>query len=256
MQTAAPAQLEFSMLHDAHPLRIEAARGLTRSLMVSFTSVGNHRLKWPPKEFVKMASQEGKNHVITVTDISRSWMNGTGVAARIKTVISDYILANGITKVMAIGSSMGAYCALIFGQMIPLTRIIAFAPQYSVHPDILPEETRWNWFRKDIADWPHPALDTLPQAPAKIFMFHGDSEDEQRHWRRIGRADNLTHYIFKDQYHDCVARLKEASALHKLVRAAIHDNPWRVNKLVGWCGGVTRAQFEAENTEFKSGSYP
>ncbi|MEM7470475.1 MAG: hypothetical protein AAF340_03920 [Pseudomonadota bacterium] len=233
------------MLHDAHPLRIEAASGRSRCLMVSFTSVGRQRKNWPPKEFVKMASQDGLNHVIAVTDISRSWMNGKGVARRIHSVISDYILANGITQVMALGSSMGAYCAMVLGRLMPLSRIIAFAPQYSVKPDIVPDEPRWWWFRKEIEDWPHPALDALPEAPAKIYMFHGDTEDEKRHWRRIGRAENLKHYIFAGSDHDFVARLKEASILHKLVRASINDNPGRLGKVVSRAGGMKRTHYEA-----------
>ncbi|MEM6407325.1 MAG: hypothetical protein AAF700_02790 [Pseudomonadota bacterium] len=234
------------MLHDAHPLRIEAAGGLTSRLLVSFTSVGNRRKTWPPKEFVRMSSLDGENHVICVTDISRSWMNGVGVAKRIQTVISDYILANRITEVMAIGTSMGAYCALVFGKMMPLTRIIAFAPQYSVKQDLMPEEPRWQWFRKNIETWPYPAIDALPKPPAKIYMFHGDSDGEQRHWRKMGRADNLKHYIFAGQDHNFVSGLKESSKLAKIVRAAIHDNPERVKKVVGWAGGMSRAAYEAQ----------
>jgi len=110
------ARLEFTLRYDTHPLRIETAPGEGRRLMVSFTSVGKERDKWPPKEFVGLASQQGRNHVMCITDISRSWMNAPGMANRVVSHISDYVLEHSITEIMAIGTSMGAYNALVIGR--------------------------------------------------------------------------------------------------------------------------------------------
>ncbi|MDA8746833.1 hypothetical protein N9M66_01335 [Litoreibacter sp.] len=233
------------MLHDDHPLRIEAAGGSSRRLVVSFTSVGNKRDAWPPKEFVGMASQMGRNHVICVTDISRCWMNQSGMLRKITTVISDYILENGITSINAVGTSMGAYNALILGQQMPISQIIAFTPQYSVHPDVIPDETRWKWFRNQIEEWPHKELNRLPGAPASIYMFHGDTPDEKMHWQRFGEAKNLRHYIFSGANHNFLQELKDGGVLGKIVRAGINERPVRLGKVVKRAGGMRRSEFEA-----------
>lgn len=236
--------LEFTSLYDKHPLRIEATIGSSRTLIVSFTSVGTERDKWPPKEFIGIASQGGKNHVMCITDISRSWMNGDGLDRLIVTKISDYILDNGITNLMSLGMSMGGYNALLLGRMMPVQRVIAFTPQYSVHPDVVPEETRWLFFRKQIKKWPHREMNRLPKDPAKVFIFHGDSEDEKRHWKRYPGADNVKHYIFAGADHSFVGRLKKGHVLRKLIIAGMNDRPGRLGKVVARAGGVRREDYD------------
>ncbi|SDW76547.1 hypothetical protein [Litoreibacter albidus] len=235
--------LEFELLHDAHPLRIESAAGSSPCLIVSFTSVGQERDKWPPKEFVGLASQDGQNHVICITDISRSWMNSKGMSNLVLTTISDYVLKHGITKVMAIGTSMGAFNALVLGRKMPLARIICFTPQYSVHPDVMPEEKRWWWFRKQIKVWPFKKMDKLPDPPVPIYMFHGDTPDERMHWERFPTASNLRHYIFKGADHNFVRNLKGANTLRNIVMAAINDRPGRMGKVVQRAGGLRREDY-------------
>ena len=190
-----------------------------------------------------MASQRGRNHVICVSDISRSWMNRPGMARRIATVISDYVLDHGITEAHAIGTSMGGYNALILGKTFPFSRIVAIAPQYSVHPGVLPEEKRWKWFRNQITDWPHRAIETLPGEQTDVIVLHGDTPDEKRHWSRFPEASNLRHIIFAGADHNFVKPLKSHGALPKIVQAALNNRPLRFNKLVRRFGGMTRAAY-------------
>lgn len=236
-------RLEFTLRHDVHPLRIETAPGEGSRLMISFTSVGRERDKWPPKEFVGLASQNGKNHVMCITDISRSWMNKPGMANLVITQISDYVMDHGITEMMAIGTSMGAYNALVIGQKIPFARIICFTPQYSVHPEVLPQEKRWWFFRRQIENWPFKQVDKLPKPPVPIYMFHGDTPDERMHWERFPQAENLKHYIFTGADHNFVGNLKGANTLRKIVVAAINNRPGRLGKVVRRAGGMRRENY-------------
>lgn len=241
-------QLKFETLHDVHPLRIEASAGTSHRLLVSFASVGTQRDQLPEKEFVGSISQDGRNHIITVSDISRSWMNADGMAAKVLEVIDDYAITHQIRQIMAIGTSMGAYCALVLGKLMPLDRIIAFTPQYSVHPDIMPEEDRWMWFRKQITEWHYPALDTLPDGDTVIYMFHGDSAQEQMHWTRFPEPKNLKHFIVKDADHNFIRRFKKRGLLGRMVVAAIHDRPGRMDALTARVGVMTRAAYRDYST--------
>ncbi|PTX57919.1 hypothetical protein C8N43_2594 [Litoreibacter ponti] len=236
-------RLEFTLLHDVDPLRIEATPGTSGRLVVSFTSVGRERETRPPKEFVSMTSRKGLNHVICVTDMSRSWMNANGMAAKIVSVISDYVLEHQITQIIAIGSSMGAFNALVMGRKMPFTSIIAFAPQYSVHPEVVPDEKRWWWFRRQITQWPHKALDKLP-SNCSIYMFHGDTPDEQMHWRLMPEAENVKHFIFAGGDHNFVRNLKASDTLRKMVFAGLNDRVGRMKQLVRRAGGMKRSEYE------------
>jgi len=211
-QKAIKSRSVFKTLHDNAPLRIEAATGVSRRLVVSFTSVGTKR-------------------------------NKPGMARKTATVFSDYILEHGITNISAIGTSMGAYNALVLGKLIPFTHIVAFAPQYSVHPDIVPEETRWKWFRKQIENWPHRAVEKLPKPPTQIVAFHGDTADEKWHWARFPEVSNLRHFIFSGADHNFVVTLKQHKVLLKIVQAVFQEKPLRLRKLVGRLGGMTRAAY-------------
>lgn len=236
-------RLEFTLRHDAHPLRIETTPGIGRCLVVSFTSVGQERDQWPPREFVGLASQQGKNHVMCITDISRCWMNNTDMVELVTSQISDYVMEHGITEMMAIGTSMGAYNALVIGRTLPFSRIVCFTPQYSVHPDVMPDEKRWWYFRKQIQNWPNKQMDKLPNPPVPIYMFHGDTPDERMHWERFPKAENLRHFIFSGADHNFVRKLKSANVLRKIVTAALNNRPVRLGKVVRRAGGMWRENY-------------
>ncbi|WP_299193357.1 hypothetical protein [uncultured Litoreibacter sp.] len=243
---AAPlsGQLDFQLMHQDDRLRVEVAPGRSGRLMVSFTSVGTERDQWPPKEFVKQASQDGRNHLICITDKSRCWMNHTGMDQTILRLVADYVAQHEVRNIMTLGVSMGAFNALVFGRLMPVQRVIAFAPQFSVHPDIVPEETRWTFFRNQITDWRYRALDKLPKRPAKIYMFHGDSRDEQHHWRQFPTAPNLRHYIFAGRDHNFVRQLKSENLLPKIMISAIRDDAQRMDEIVRSASGMERADYD------------
>ncbi len=247
------------MLHNVRPLRIEAARGRSQRLVVSFTSVGNKRHHWPAKEFVGTLSAGGENHLLTVTDISRSWMNRDGMDETIEDVISSYVLRNRITEIVAVGISMGGFNALVFSRMVPVGRVIAFAPQYSPNPKIVKGDKRWLHFRKAITDWPHPELDTLPAPPARVYIFHGDAALEKLHWRRFPKASNVMHYIFPGSDHAFIRPLHESGAIPQIIDAVLSERPSRVPRLVRRAGGMGRAAYdslEAANDYFAARRKP
>lgn len=241
---ASRPQLPFSTLCDQHPLRIEVTPGTGSRLVISMTSVGTARHKWPPREFVRLASQDGICHVLCVTDISRSWMNGDGLADVIVDTICDYALTHGITELVGVGTSMGAFNALILGLTLPFSRIIALTPQYSVHPDIMPDEPRWKFFRKQIAQWPYPKLDALPEVPCEIVMLHGDSAGELRHWRKIPTAPNLTHFILPNMDHNFPTQLRENGDWVPIMWPAVHGALADMFTALETTGAMLRADYE------------
>ena len=69
------------------PLALSYLPGQGKTLVISLSGVGTKRWEQPPIEFFKMASQERQNHVLFVSDASRSWMNAPGLARQIVAAI-------------------------------------------------------------------------------------------------------------------------------------------------------------------------
>lgn len=243
-----PAHIKIETLLNQRPLLIEAMAGRTRALVVSFTSVGTQRHVMPPREFTSVASQGGENHVLFVTDMSRSWMNGVGLVQAMRVVINGYIDRHHITSVRAIGTSMGGFAAMVLSYLMPVERVVAFAPQYSVHPDVMPNENRWKFFRRQITDWPYRELDALPSEETDAYIFHGDTADEVMHWQRFPKGRNLRHFILIDGDHNFVAEIKKRGKLPALAGFALNGKPQRVKILFAKLGGVTRHQYETTHS--------
>lgn len=221
VQSKSTALRNIELFIKKHPLRVHRLAGSEPTLVVSFTSVGTKREVWPDLEFPNLASQGGRNHVLFISDKSRSWMNSPGLDEEISQCIADYCVKHQINRVVTLGVSMGASNALICGQNFPVDLTIALSPQYSVHPKILPDESRWTHFRNAISQWPYPAITELPRSPTKVFILHGDSEEEERHSRHFGRAHNVQHYILPGHNHKAVTRFDRTGPLRHLVKGLI-----------------------------------
>jgi hypothetical protein len=84
--------------------------------------------------------------------------------------------AKEFTQVVAYGSSMGAYGALIFSGALRAKRVICFSPQYSVDPEKVPFDGRWKKDRALLSTFHRDDMvDSLaPEASIELFYdpFH------------------------------------------------------------------------------------
>ncbi len=224
---AEPRQLEAAGTVVAHALP-----GNGRRLVVALSGAGRPQHDIPPPEFVTPASAGGRNHVLFLADRSRSWMNGPGVAAEMVRLIEDYRAQNGITSVVTLGSAMGGYAALILPDLIAVDTAIAFAPQFSIKPDRVPEETRWAGFAEGIDTWPYPDIGALDAGDTTYFLFHGDNAWEARHWLRFPwrRSGRINHLIFAGQSHNIAPVLQKRRMLGRVVDLAIAQKPRAVRQ--------------------------
>lgn len=224
----------------AKPRPVEASSGVAahvlagtgRRLVVCLSGVGRDRAAPPPPEFVGTASGGGRNHCLFLSDSSRSWLNGDGVAAEMVRIIEEYRDANDIDEVVTFGNAMGGYAALILPDLTEIRIAIAFAPQFSMHPGRVPEETRWSHFVQDIDTWPHPDIGPLRAEGTAYYIFHGDNPWEARHWLRFPwrRAATLNHFIFVGHAHNIASILQKRRMLGRVVDLAIENRPRAVRQ--------------------------
>jgi pimeloyl-ACP methyl ester carboxylesterase len=226
-------------------LRIRFAPGRSRLLVVSLSGVGTDRHTEPPVEFFRLAGAGGENPVLFVTDQSRSWLNAPDMADQIVGTIEATARFVGAERIVLLGNSMGATMALHLATLTPVHRVIAFVPQVSVHPEDVPEETRWGYFRKHICDWTFRRIKQWP-AQASVFVLHGGSDDELIHALRFPEpAENVAHFILPAADHNLARTLHRQGHLVEVVTDMMHGRRLPVRDAILGLGGMRRQKFSA-----------
>lgn len=118
---------------------------------------------------------------------------------------------------------MGGFLAILFSGPLKAKRVLAFAPQFSVKPDILPLETRWTVYRSKIKTWRYPSLKRAFAPGIAYYTLNGGDWTERAHWENFQRGTNRHHFICRDFGHDIAAELKNANVLEVIVQAAMQD---------------------------------
>ena len=134
-------------------------------------------------------------------------------------------VAHGLTEIAAIGNSMGGFMALRLAELTEVHRVAAFAPQFSMHPNLVPQEIRWARYAKSINDWPYPDVGALTSDETAYFIFHGYNPMEAWHWLRFPWSPRINHFIFKGPGHNVAARLQSQRLLGQIFNAAMSNRP-------------------------------
>ncbi|MGH1331302.1 MAG: hypothetical protein ACRBBK_10505 [Paracoccaceae bacterium] len=234
----------IEIVYDEAPLRMGYVQGDTKELVVCFSSVGNARAIMPPFEFVGTATATGR-HGLFISDIGRSWMNGAQQAEIVTKQVKKIVAAQGITSVTTMGLSMGGFNALIAPRLFHVDRVIAFSPQYSVHPKHIPDEPRWVFWRRKINPWRFETVEPLPEGP-QLFVFHG-LQDDAAHAHAFPTQDNLDHFFFPAFDHTgLTTRLKEKGLLSRMVEHALAGRRVGVARVTKRMGGNFRSRFNED----------
>ncbi len=225
---------------DDPPLKIRYLPGTSATLVVSFAGIGGTRSEEPPAEFVKIASDNGSNHVLFVTDIWRSWLNAPHMAEQIVETVERTKARISARRVVMVGNSMGGFSALRIARLMPVDAVAAFSPQYSPDPSLVPDDHRWSYFRRKIRQFRFRRIDALPEPPTVTYIFQGGTRSEAYHWRRFPFAENADQYVFPGIGHNLAHHLKQRRVLRPLVADIIAGRRRRVRQRVKAHGGISR----------------
>lgn len=185
------------------------------AVVLSFTDVGlSTRGGGQQIEFIRSSVNQGG--VIFVTDLARSWGNAIDFRVLAK-VLAPYV--DGRT-VYAIGNSMGGFLAILATSFLPISVVVAFAPQWSVSPEVVPDETRWPRWRERILDFRFPSLEGHFHDRATYYAFAGGAPSEERHWRHFPNKPNVNTFVFPGVQHNIAPTLKLSGVLHELIAQA------------------------------------
>ena len=147
------------------------------------------------EEFVGTSLSNGS--AFFVIDKTRSWGNAVDFHRVVDTATG--LIGGG--EVIALGNSMGAFNAILLSSLMPVAVCVGFAPQFSVNTEVLPDETRWRRFTREVEVWRYPSLDGYFTDTTRYFLFHGDADEERRHWSRFPQRGNVSQYVIHGAGH-------------------------------------------------------
>lgn len=197
----------------------------SEEIVLAFTG-GRHALAGIDREdFVKTnRASRAMRDAYYINDLTRSWYNG--IRQEILDVLQPRILGR---RVVTLGNSLGGFGALMFAGLFETCDVaLAFVPQYSVRPELVPFENRWDEFKMNIEAFEHDAcfLPDVDYTHCRKYVFCGEADARDlAHGKLIAKSAQANTQVFAiaDCGHDLSFRLKENGVLNRLVEVATSE---------------------------------
>lgn len=211
----APAlpRLDIPLLRKDRRLWVWWHKGTSRRLVVVFSSVGHGPETPPVLEFARSATAEGRDSAVFIGDPQRTWLNAPELIEEIVEVIEAARDEVGATETVTLGYSMGGFAALVIGGFVPVHAALAFSPQMSIDPALVPDEGRWKRYRRRIgAIRIRCATDHMASGTVHTIIM-GSSRLEKPQVRLLPQAANADIHFLPRTQHDTAPRIKMAGLL-------------------------------------------
>ena len=174
-----------------------------KKTVLSFSSIGGGTKHIQNEEFFNLTR---KYNVLFIRDVTRSWFNNVDIKLIKKNIIKK--------NCYAIGHSMGAFNAIIFSTLHRIKKVIAFSPQFSIHPRITKDTTFRNHALR-ITEWKYPKLKFSKNT--NYLLVFGDDINEKYHASLIPKRKNIKIIFIKNCDHNTAKKLKMQNKLYKLI---------------------------------------
>lgn len=208
--------MTVEVLHEDDTLRVLYQQNPTAredATLISFTGIGH--------AFAGANVQSGEfhglgqrfRHVVFVMDLKRSWGNAIDFD-RLREIVSSVA---GSSDIYAIGNSMGGFLAILAARFLPIKRVVAFAPQFSVNPDVVPFETRWAEHTGGIESWRFKSLAGQVQGDTEVMVFMGPVGPDIEHMKLFRSEPRIKVFKVRGVGHHVARKLKKKGLLHDIV---------------------------------------
>jgi hypothetical protein len=169
-----------------------------------FSSIGSGTKYIQNEEFFHLTK---KYNIFFIRDITRSWLNNVDIK-----LIKKNLNKRRID--FTIGYSMGGFNAIIFSTLHKVKKVIAFSPQFSIHPKISKDKTFLNYASR-IKEWKYPQLKFSENTD--YFLIFGDSSLEKYHGSLVPKKKNIKIIYIKNSDHEVIKKLKRAEKMYKII---------------------------------------
>ncbi|SFR39568.1 hypothetical protein SAMN04488005_1383 [Yoonia tamlensis] len=190
-------------------------------LLVTFDNLSNvgdqspERVPWA----FKFARDQHVSH-LGVLAHGKLWYRDPQLIDRMQQLSDSGFFAD-YERVVFAGASMGAFAALVFASLVPGAHVMAFNPQSTLNPELVPWEDRY-WIGQR-QDWTLPLSDAQGIlgncGPVSVFYDPYHAPDHQ-HFLRLTDA-NVTPYKCWFSSHKSAVFLRKIDALKPLMHAGL-----------------------------------
>ncbi|PCI63656.1 MAG: hypothetical protein COB37_04305 [Kordiimonadales bacterium] len=226
--------LGFEILLENEDFKVTLHKGDTDEVCFSFLGVGEGMggLSLQKEEFFGSVQAGKSRSVIFIFDKKRGWFSDEQKNAELFNLLAQHCEEFGYKTRYAIGNSMGGFGALIATRYIDFDAVIAFCPQFSVDPVLVPEETRWLEWTKSIKKFDVRSVADGKFDRGNFYILHGLDGEDQHQYSRFPFHANIHHYLAAGSSHHAAKDLKKKGLLRPFVEACFMQGPMQVDELM------------------------
>ncbi len=224
--------LDLREIGHARGLRTWLHRGDGDRLVVCFSGIGPDLSAAQGYDFPQIATRNGQYTTLFVADTERSWLNGEGMLDDLAEQVTRIAADAGLPIVQTLGYSMGAYCALILGGLVEVECAVAYAPQFSINPAVVPDERRWRDLRHRISQHRIRSVADYLNAETRYVVFHGGLPRDRLQRDPFVATPNLMHVIFPEWGHSVAPALRGRKILDPVTWACLDGNVEELKQLL------------------------
>jgi pimeloyl-ACP methyl ester carboxylesterase len=219
----------------------------SRTLLLAFGGLQG-RIGMPPFEFLRLTGEFPVKRLF-VRDVRQAWYHrgtpehGDTIEA-VADSLGELIASHHVERLVTAGNSAGAYAAMVFGSLLGADTALCFAPQTTLDLAELGKigDHRWDETLVPLVEkgeidprWADLAV-AIPPARRGETRYHVYFDDslmvDRLHAERLVGLEGLRLYRFGSGRHHLVRALREAGALERILRTALHV-PLRDTELAG-----------------------
>ncbi|MEL7300739.1 MAG: glycosyltransferase 61 family protein [Pseudomonadota bacterium] len=185
-------------------------------LIVTFfnlATLGEHEI--PQPWFYGNVAKQGYSILGLITK-RRDWYRNPDTPRLIEE-LREAGLFEGFSRVLFIGASMGGYAALTYARLVPGSGVLAFSPQSSLAPDLVPFEGRYARPQKKF-DWAgdyRDAAEGIPDIADVTIAFDPFVPEDKAHAARLA-APHVSFLHVGHFGHQAIRVLKHVGVLSEL----------------------------------------
>ncbi|WP_157958270.1 hypothetical protein [Salinicola sp. CR57] len=205
---------------------IDYIAGDLSALVVTFENANNPHKPRLNKEREAWGAKYLNNKgyaVLAIKPKKVDWYRGASLHAFFRSYSLKSFLSN-FHKVFFYGSSMGGYAALAFSRVCPESTVIAFNPQSTLHPELVPWETRYEEGRAQ--DWGgdfYDAKEGLVLAKKVYVVYDPFFELDRKHVERLD-GQNVIRFQMPFVGHVVSQWMRDAGILDEFVTSCLSND--------------------------------
>ncbi|NPD15201.1 DUF563 domain-containing protein [Xinfangfangia sp. D13-10-4-6] len=192
-------------------------------LLVSFDNLASIGEYQPPQPWMQARAAKAGFSILGLLASRRDWYRNEDAPAFL-IALRDAGFFRQFRRVVFIGASMGGFAALTLASLVPGAVVLAFSPQSTLAPDIVPFEDRyrfgsrkWDWQSAPLLD----AAETAPDLAEAYLVYDPFTTADRLHVARI-RGPNVVSLRAPMMGHRAIRQIKALGMLQDLIEAVGH----------------------------------